>query len=146
MDAVATIVVGLAGPLGVALGWWLAHRSEDRRLARGERRSAYLAFIKAAATYRNSSVQRQDDVAVLYGHLAELILVAPSALFDDAFSLVSEGSKLVDTRDDATRDRIYESMWRHFKAFSDGARADLGVDGSAFDVSGQPQTPEGSRR
>ncbi|MDQ2965536.1 MAG: hypothetical protein M3R57_06785 [Chloroflexota bacterium] len=132
MDAVATLVVAIAGPLGIALGWWLAHRSERERLAREERRSAYASFIRAAALYRNSPVRKAEDVAALYGNLAELILVAPTAVFAEAWALVQTGADLVDLGDEVNREPTYDTMYRHFVAFSDRARADLSIPGSAF--------------
>jgi hypothetical protein len=141
MDALATIVVAIAGPLGIALGWWLAHRSERERLAREERRSAYTSFIRAAALYRNNPVRKDEDVAALFSNLAELILVAPTSVFAEAWALVQTGANLVDLGEDVDREPIYDDMYRHFVAFSDRARADLGVPGSAFmSVSGPEQT------
>jgi hypothetical protein len=52
--AFTTILVAIAGPVGITLGWWLEKRSEHERMAREERKSAYVAFTTAAVLYRNS--------------------------------------------------------------------------------------------
>ena len=45
--AFLTILVAIAGPVGITLGWWLGKRSERERTAREERKSAFVAFTTA---------------------------------------------------------------------------------------------------
>src|SRR4051794_34777214 len=91
-----TVLVAIAGPLGIALGWWLAQRAERERRAREERKSAYIAFIKAAATYRNADGPDRRRIATeRWGSVAELILVAPAAVFREALSLSEIGDELL---------------------------------------------------
>jgi membrane protein YqaA with SNARE-associated domain len=42
--AFLTILVAIAGSVGITLGWWLGKGSERERTAREERKSAYVAF------------------------------------------------------------------------------------------------------
>jgi hypothetical protein len=130
----ATILVALAGPVGVTLGWWLGRRAERERQARDERKSAYVAFIKAAAAYRNAArAERLKMQTDRWGALAELILVAPPPLFEEAWSLVAAGDGLLAPElGDAKEQEIYRQMAQHFMAFGRLARQDLGITADPF--------------
>lgn len=136
-----TLLVAIAGPVGVTLGWWLARRSEHQREAREERKSAYVEFIKAAVVYRNADAKdrpalRNDRWAAL----ATLILVAPPKVFEEAWQLVGLGEKLLDhAEDDPELLPVYREMWERFSTFSRLARSDLGIKADPF--SGRTPVP-----
>ena len=132
MEPLATVLVAVAGPLGVTLGWWLGRRAEREREAREERKSAYVAFIKAAAAYRNAEpADRQRIRADRWAALAELILVAPPAVVQEAWSLVGVGDGLLD-EDPTHAQEIYRRMGQHFMAIGRLARRDLGIPADPF--------------
>ena len=64
--AVTTVLVAIAGALGITLGWWLGRRGERERQQREERKSAYVAFVHAAIRYRNAPDLSADDRHAVY--------------------------------------------------------------------------------
>jgi hypothetical protein len=128
--AFTTILVAIAGPVGITLGWWLGKRSEHQRMARDERKSAYVAFVSAAILYRNAdNAERHRRRNERWEAFAVLPLVAPSSVVRSAAYLVAAGDKLLDPDIDADgRRAIYAEIWEHISQFMRLARADLGVD------------------
>ena len=133
--AFTTILVAIAGPVGITLGWWLGKRSEHERMAREERKSAYVAFTTAAIPYRNSDdaerLRRRNE---RWEALAVLTLVAPPAMVQSASHLVAAGDRLIDPAIDGDERRaIYVEIWEHIQQFFALARMDLRVgDADAF--------------
>jgi hypothetical protein len=127
--AFTTILVAIAGPVGITLGWWLGKRSEHQRMAREERKSAYVAFVSAAILYRNADDdERRRRRNERWEAFSVLQLVAPPALVRSAAYLVAGGDKLLDPDIDADgRRAIYAETWEHINRFTQLARADLGV-------------------
>jgi hypothetical protein len=127
--AFTTILVAIAGPVGITLGWWLGKRSERERTAREERKSAYVAFTTVAIQYRNSDdEERRARRNERWAAFAELTLVAPPALVQSAAYLVAAGDRLLDPDVDAdTRRAIYAEVWQHIDRFTRLARTDLRV-------------------
>ena len=133
--AFATVVVAIAGPVGITLGWWLGKRAERERTAREERKSAYVAFTTAAIQYRNSDDdERRRRRNERWEAFAVLTLVAPPAMVQSAAHLVAGGDKLLDPDLDADgRQAIYAEMWEHITRFTRHAREDQRVgDADAF--------------
>ena len=133
--AFATVVVAIAGPVGITLGWWLGKRAERERTAREERKSAYVAFTTAAIQFRNSDDdERRRRRNERWEAFAVLTLVAPPAMVQSAAHLVAGGDKLLDPDLDADgRQAIYAEQWEHINRFTRLARADLRVgDTDAF--------------
>jgi hypothetical protein len=127
--AFTTILVAIAGPVGITLGWWLGKRSEHERMAREERKSAYVAFTTAAILYRNADdAERRSRRNERWEAFAVLQLVAPPALVRSAAHLVAAGDKLLDPDIDADgRSAIYAEVWEHINRFTQLARTDLRV-------------------
>ncbi len=127
--AFTTILVAIAGPVGISLGWWLGKRSEHERMAREERKSAYVAFVSAAILYRNADdAERQRRRNERWEAFAVLPLVAPPDVVRSAAYLVSAGDKLLDPDIDADgRRAIYAEIWEHINQFTQLARTDLRV-------------------
>ena len=128
--AFLTILVAIAGPVGITLGWWLGKRSERERTAREERKSAYVAFTTAAIDFRNSGDderrQRRND---RWEAFAVLTLVAPPTLVQIAAHMVAAGDKLLDPDLDAAgRLAIYADLWRSIDRFTQLARSDLRIE------------------
>jgi len=124
-----TIVVAIAGPVGITLGWWLGRRSEHERVAREERKSAYVAFASAAIRYRNSDdaerVRRRNE---RWEAFSVLSLVAPPALVQSAALLAAAGDQLLEPDLGVDRRReIYAEIWSHIDRFTQLARTDLRV-------------------
>ncbi len=111
--AFLTLLVAIAGPVGITLGWWLGKRSERERTAREERKSAYVTFTTAAIQYRNSNdEERRQRRNERWEAFAVLTLVAPPALVEIA----------------AGRRAIYADLWEHIDRFTRLARSDLRID------------------
>lgn len=127
--AFTTILVAIAGPVGITLGWWLGKRSERERAAREERKSAYVAFTTAAIQYRNSNDdERRARRNERWAAFAELTLVAPPAVIQSAGHVVAAGDRLLDPDVDAdTRRAIYAEVWGHINRFTELARTDLRI-------------------
>jgi hypothetical protein len=124
-----TLLLAIAGPIGITLGWWLGKRSEQDRTAREERKRAYVAFTTASILYRNSDdaerLRRRNE---RWEALAVLTLVAPPAIVQTAATWVAAGDKLLDRdMDDGGRRAIYAEVWGHVNRFTQLARADLDV-------------------
>ena len=128
--AFLTILVAIAGPVGITLGWWLGKRSERERTAREERKSAYVAFTTAAIQYRNSNdEERRQRRNERWEAFAVLTLVAPPALVEIAARMVAAGDGLLDPEIDAAgRRAIYADLWQHIDRFTQLARTDLHID------------------
>src|SRR6478672_7336795 len=94
--AFLTLLVAIAGPVGITLGWWLGKRSERERTAREERKSAYVAFTTAAIQYRNSNdEERRQRRNERWEAFAVLTLVAPPAMVEIAAHMAAAGDKLL---------------------------------------------------
>jgi len=128
--AFLTILVAIAGPVGITLGWWLGKRSERERTAREERKTAYVAFTTTAIKYRNSNdEERRQRRNERWEAFAVLTLVAPPALVEIAARMVAAGDRLLDPAiDDAKRRAIYAELWHHIDRFTQLARTDLRID------------------
>ena len=111
--AFLTILVAIAGPVGITLGWWLGKRSERERTAREERKSAYVAFTTAAIHFRNSDDdERRRRRNERWEAFAVLTLVAPPAMVQIAAHMVAAGDRLLDPDIDASARRaIYADLW-----------------------------------
>jgi hypothetical protein len=127
--AVTTVLVAVAGPLGITLGWWLGRRGERERQQREERKSAYVAFVHAAIRFRNApDDERRSIREERWAALSEIVLVAPPAVVEAAIYQVSSGDHVLRpglTEDD--RRAIYIEMWERNRAFTRLARTDLRV-------------------
>jgi len=128
--AFLTILVAIAGPVGITLGWWLGKRSEREQTAREERKSAYVAFTTTAIQYRNSNdEERRQRRNERWEAFAVLTLVAPPALIEIAAHMVAAGDRLLDPDlDGAERRAIYTDLWQHIDRFTQLARNDLRID------------------
>jgi hypothetical protein len=124
-----TILLAIAGPVGITLGWWLGKRSEREQMAREERKSAYVAFATASIHYRNSDdAERRRRRNERWEALSVLSLVAPPAVVRSAAYLVAAGDKLLDPDiDQDGRRAIYAEIWEHITQFTQLARMDLRV-------------------
>jgi hypothetical protein len=128
--AFLTILVAIAGPIGITLGWWLGKRSERERTEREERKSAYVAFTTAAIQFRNSDDdERRQRRNQRWEAFSVLTLVAPPAMVEIAAHMVAAGDKLLDPDIDAAgRRAIYADLWQHIARFTQLARSDLRID------------------
>jgi hypothetical protein len=144
--ALLTVLVAIAGPLGVTLGWWLGRRGERERQGREERKSAYVAFVHASIRYRNASddEERRNLRDERWSALAEILLVAPPPVVRAAAYMVSTGERLLSgTLGPEERMATYQEMWDNNLRFTRLARTDLGV-GIADPFEGyQPDVGEG---
>ncbi len=125
-----TLLVAIAGPIGVSLGWWLGRRGERERQGREERRSAYVAFVHASIRYRNADgdEERRGLRDERWAALAEIVLVAPPAVVQAAALQVSTGDRLLGgTLKPEQRLATLHEMWQNNVAFTRLARSDLGV-------------------
>jgi hypothetical protein len=128
--AFLTILVAIAGPVGITLGWWLGKRSERERTAREERKAAYVAFTTAAIKFRNSDdAERRQRRNERWEAFAVLTLVAPPALVEIAAHMAAEGEKLLDPDIGAAgRRAVYATLWQHIDRFTQLARSDLRIE------------------
>jgi hypothetical protein len=128
--AFLTVLVAIAGPIGITLGWWLGKRSERERTAREERKSAYVAFTTAAIQFRNADDdERRQRRNERWEAFSVLTLVAPPAMVEIAAHMVSAGDKLLDPDIDAAgRRAVYADLWQQIDRFTQLARTDLGID------------------
>jgi hypothetical protein len=128
MDWTAILLV-VAGPLGITLGWWLGRRSEHERIEREERKSAYVAFTTSSILYRNADdAERLSRRNERWEALAVLTLVAPPAIVRSAAKWAAAGDKLLDPDvDQDGRLAIYAEIWQHVNEFTRLARTDLHV-------------------
>jgi hypothetical protein len=128
--AFLTLLVAIAGPVGITLGWWLGKRSERERTAREERKTAYVAFTTAAIQYRNSDdEERRRRRNERWEAFAVVSMVAPPAMVQSAAHLVAAGDRLLEEDlDDAGRRAIYAEVWDHINRFTRLARADLHIE------------------
>ena len=129
--ALLTLLVAIAGPIGVSLGWWLGRRGERERQGREERRSAYVAFVHASIRYRNadSDEDRRELRDERWAALAEIVLVAPPSVVQAAAIQVSSGDRLLDrTLEPEQRLTTFKEMWENNVLFTRLARTDLRVD------------------
>jgi hypothetical protein len=125
-----TLLVAVAGPVGVTLGWWLGRRGERERQGREERKGAYVAFVHASIRYRNAEDDegRRDMRDERWSALAEIVLVAPPPVVQAAAYMVSTGDRLLSgTLGPEQRLTTFQEMWQNNVDFTRLARADLRV-------------------
>jgi hypothetical protein len=128
--ALLTILVAIAGPIGVTLGWWLGRRSESERLGREERKGAYVAFVHASIRYRQADDddERRSLRDERWSALAEIVLVAPPPIVQAAAYMVSTGDRLLsEAPGSEQRLATWREMWSNNVDFTRLARADLRV-------------------
>jgi hypothetical protein len=124
------LLAAVAGPVGVSLGWWLGRRGERERQGREERKSAYLAFVRASIRYRNADGvdERRTLRDERWAALAEVVLVAPPSVVQAAAYMVSTGDRLLDPAlSGEERLTILREMWDNNVEFTRLARTDLAV-------------------
>jgi hypothetical protein len=128
--ALLTLLVAVAGPVGVTLGWWLGRRGERERQSREERKSAYVAFVHAAIRYRQADddEERRGVRDERWSALAEIVLIAPPPIVRAAAYMVTTGDRLL-TETIGSEERIatFQEMWQNNLHFTRLARTDLGV-------------------
>ena len=127
--AFATLLVAIAGPVGITLGWWLGRRGERERQLREERRGAYVAFVHAVIRFRNASDDERRAIREeRWQAFAEIVLVAPPAVVEAASAQVAIGERLLDRAlVPADRAAVYRDLWERNRTFTRLAREDLGV-------------------
>lgn len=128
--AFTTLLVAIAGPVGITLGWWLGRRGERERTLREERKAAYVAFVHAAIRFRNAAddVVRREIREERWAALAEIVLVAPPAIVEAASYHVATGERLLEPgATQADRIATFRDLWDRNKAFTRLAREDLRV-------------------
>jgi len=127
--AIASVLVALAGPLGITLGWWLGRRGERERQLRDERKSAYIGFVHAAIRFRNAPDELRPQIREeRWQALAEMVLVAPPPVAKAAIRQVATGERLLDpglSLEDRTA--VYQSLWENNRVLTRLARIDLHV-------------------
>lgn len=127
--ALTTLLVAVAGPLGITLGWWLGRRGERERQMREERKGAYVAFVHAAIRFRNASDEERGAIREeRWAALSEIVLVAPPEIVEAVGYQISTGDRLLDPGL-APEDRraIFLQMWERNRTFTRLARRDLRV-------------------
>jgi hypothetical protein len=127
--AALTVLVAVAGPIGIILGWWLGRRGERERLQREERKSAYVAFVHALIRYRNATDEERHRIREeRWAALAEMVIVAPPTVVQAASYQVATGDRLLDPGlSPGERQAVYLEMWERNRAFTRLARTDLRV-------------------
>jgi hypothetical protein len=128
--AFASLLVAIAGPLGISLGWWLGRRGERERQGREERKSAYVDFVRAAIRYRNATdAERREIRGDRWAALAEIVLVAPPEVVEAASHHISTGDRLLEpglSADD--RQAVFVELWQRNRVFTRLARTDLRIE------------------
>jgi hypothetical protein len=128
-----TVLVAIAGPLGVTLGWWLARRSETERALREERRLAYTEFIRAILEFRSAAPEKRREIRNdRWAALAALVLLAPPSVFQASWRLLSAQEGLLDDLDEDALKSVQDEVWAGFSQFASLARADLGALDNPF--------------
>jgi hypothetical protein len=128
-----TILVAVTGPLGITLGWWLGRRSERERASREERKTAYGEFIRAIVDFRSTEPDKRPEIRDdRYASMTALILIAPPAVFQAAWALVTVQDRLLDDPRDDQLQRVQDEIWARFSRFASMARTDLGVRENPF--------------
>lgn len=116
--ALLTLLVAVAGPVGVTLGWWLGRRGERERQGREERKSAYVAFVHAAIRYRQADddEERRGLRDERWSALAEIVLIAPPPIVQAAAYMVTTGDRLL-TETIGSEERIatFQEMWQNVR-------------------------------
>jgi hypothetical protein len=127
--AVATLLVAIAGPLGITLGWWLGRRGEHERVQREERKAAYVAFVHASIRFRNATDDERRSIRdERWAAFAEIVLVAPPAIVKAASHQVATGERLLGAPVGTDeRAAVFRELWDRNRAFTALARADLKV-------------------
>src|ERR1700741_4012721 len=112
--AFASLLVAIAGPLGVSLGWWLGRRGERERQGREERERAYVDFVRAAIRFRTATDEERSQIRQdRWAAFAEIVLVAPPDVVEAASYHVSAGDRLLDpglSADD--RQAVFVELWQ----------------------------------
>ena len=129
--ALLTLLVAIAGPVGVSLGWWLGRRGERERQGREERRSAYVAFVHAprSGTGTRTARDARDLRDERWAAIAEIVLVAPPPVVQAAAIQVSTGDRLLAAElGPEQRLATFQEMWQNNIEFTRLARTDLGID------------------
>lgn len=128
-----TILVAIAGPLGVTLGWWLGRRSERERALREERKLAYAEFVRAIFDFRSADAEKRREIRNdRWVAFATLVLVAPPAVFQASWRLLSVQERLLEDVDGDVLKSIQDEIWTRFTEYASLARADLGVRHNPF--------------
>jgi hypothetical protein len=127
--AILTVLVAVAGPIGIVLGWWLGRRGERERQQREERKSAYVAFVHALMRFRNATDEERHRIREeRWGALAEIVIVAPPAVVQAASYQIATGDRLFDpTLDADARQAVFVELWERNREFTRLARTDLRV-------------------
>jgi hypothetical protein len=138
------LLAAVAGPTGVTLGWWLGRRGQREALGRDERKSAYVAFVRASIRFRNAADQERPALREeRWTALAELVLVAPPPVVQVAAYWVSIGDSLLDK--DLTpeqRQHVLAELWANNLEFTRLTRTDLGIETADPFVGFQPTVDE----
>lgn len=135
MDSIPllTLLVAVAGPIGITLGWWLGRRSERERERRDERKSAYVDFARAISAWRTTEMTGRPAIRnERWERMTVLLLVAPPDVFQEAWAAATAGERLADELDDAELEAVHRGIWEHWSRFVSLARADLGVGEDPF--------------
>lgn len=127
--AFATLLVAIAGPVGITLGWWLGRRGERERQLREERRAAYVAFVHAVIRFRNATDEQRIVIREeRWQAFAEIVLVAPPRVVEAASAQVAIGERLLDPAlGPAERAAVFSDLWERNRTFTRLAREDIGV-------------------
>ena len=127
--AMASVLVAIAGPLGITLGWWLGRRGERERQQREERKGAYVDFVRASIRFRNATDDERREIREeRWAALSEIVLVAPPEVVQAASVHITTGDRLLEpglSRDD--RQAVLLDLWERNRAFTRLARQDLRV-------------------
>jgi hypothetical protein len=128
--AFATLVVALAGPVGITLGWWLGRRATREQSTRDERKKAYVAYTSAAIRYRNadSDEKRREVRDERWAALSEVVLVAPPDVVQAAAYHIAAAEQLLEPGlTDDQRLAVHREIWDRHVRFTELARRDLGL-------------------
>ena len=143
--SLVAVLVAVAGPLGVTLGWWLGRRSEKERGLREERKTAYTDFIRALFEFRSADMETRHQIRQnRWVAFATLVLVAPPAVLQASWRLLSVHERLLEDVDGPTLKSIQDDVWRRFRRFTALARSDLRMGAGDVDPFGglEPATSQ----
>ena len=127
--AFASVMIAIAGPLGITLGWWLGRRGERERQQREERKTAYVAFVRASIRFRNATDEERTEIREeRWAALSEIVLVAPPEVVKAASYHITTGDRLLERGLSADeRHAVLVDLWERNRAFTRLARLDLHV-------------------